>query len=88
MRDGEEIHRGKIKQIKVFKDVVSEVKNGGDCGIILEGDPKIKEGDVIEAIEEVPIKRHFIRLSGSGSGDVKSSEFRDLFNLSENFERN
>ncbi|GME72667.1 unnamed protein product [[Candida] boidinii] len=58
MRDGEEIHRGKIKQIKVFKDVVSEVKNGGDCGIILEGDPKIKEGDVIEAIEEVPIKRH------------------------------
>ncbi|GME98013.1 unnamed protein product [[Candida] boidinii] len=58
MRGGEEIHRGKIKQIKVFKDVVSEVKNGGDCGIILEGDPEIKEGDVIEAIEEVPIKRH------------------------------
>lgn len=58
VRDGEVVYTGKVKQLKIMKNDVTEVQNGGDCGISLEGDPELKEGDVIEAIERIPIQRH------------------------------
>lgn len=36
-RDGEVIHEGKITSLKRFKDDVSEVLEGFECGIGIEG---------------------------------------------------
>ncbi|CAI8509746.1 unnamed protein product [Pichia kudriavzevii] len=58
VRNGEVIYTGKVKQLKVVKNDVNEVKNGADCGVSLEGDPEMKEGDIIEAFEQIPIQRH------------------------------
>jgi translation initiation factor IF-2 len=49
LRDGEEVWKGKISSLKRFKDDVSEVRQGVECGIDLAGYKDIKVGDVIEA---------------------------------------
>jgi translation initiation factor IF-2 len=48
MRDGAEIWKGKISSLKRFKDDVSEVRDGVECGIDLAGHKDIRVGDVIE----------------------------------------
>ncbi|HJU83215.1 MAG TPA: translation initiation factor IF-2 [Holophagaceae bacterium] len=49
VKRGEEIlFTGKLASLKRFKDDVSEVKNGLDCGIAVENFDGIKEGDVLE----------------------------------------
>jgi translation initiation factor IF-2 len=42
------IFTGGLHSLKRFKDDVSEVKNGLDCGIDIEGWNDLKEGDVLE----------------------------------------
>jgi translation initiation factor IF-2 len=49
MREGTEIWRGKIGSLKRFKDDVSEVRQGVECGIDLNGFKDIRVGDVIES---------------------------------------
>ena len=49
LREGEEVWKGKISSLKRFKDDVSEVRSGVECGIDLAGFKDIKVGDVIEA---------------------------------------
>jgi translation initiation factor IF-2 len=49
LRENVVIHEGKIGSLKRFKDDVSEVKSGFECGIALAGYNDIKVGDVIEA---------------------------------------
>jgi translation initiation factor IF-2 len=48
LRDNVVIHEGKIGSLRRFKDDVSEVKTGFECGIGLERYNDIKVGDVIE----------------------------------------
>jgi translation initiation factor IF-2 len=48
LRDNVVIHEGKIGSLRRFKDDVSEVKTGLECGIGLERYNDIKVGDVIE----------------------------------------
>jgi translation initiation factor IF-2 len=48
MRDGAEIWKGKISSLKRFKDDVSEVRDGVECGIDLAGHKDIRVGDIIE----------------------------------------
>ena len=48
VRDGVIIHDGRIGSLRRFKDDVSEVKAGLECGIALERFSDIKVGDVIE----------------------------------------
>ena len=43
--------------MKRFKDDVKEVKEGYECGIMIEKFNDIKEGDVFEASVEREIKR-------------------------------
>ena len=49
------LFEGGLKNLKRFKEDVTEVKNGLDCGISLEGFDELKEGDILEAykVEEV-----------------------------------
>jgi translation initiation factor IF-2 len=48
LRDNVVIHEGKIGSLRRFKDDVSEVKSGVECGISLERYNDIKVGDLIE----------------------------------------
>jgi translation initiation factor IF-2 len=48
LREGEEVWKGKIASLKRFKDDVSEVRQGVECGIDLAGHKDIRVGDVIE----------------------------------------
>lgn len=57
IRDGIVIHEGQIAQLKRFKDDVSEVKEGYECGISIDRFNDIQIGDVIESFEIREIKR-------------------------------
>jgi translation initiation factor IF-2 len=49
VKRGEEVlFEGGLKNLKRFKEDVSEVKNGLDCGISLDGFDELKEGDILE----------------------------------------
>src|SRR5215469_3201594 len=49
IRDGVQVYKGKIGSLKRFKDDVSEVRNGMECGINIANFNDVKKGDVIEA---------------------------------------
>ena len=55
VRDNRVIYEGRISSLRRFKDDVSEVRSGFDCGIGLERFQDLKPGDFIEAFtrEEV-----------------------------------
>jgi translation initiation factor IF-2 len=55
LRDNVVVYEGKIASLRRFKDDVSEVRTGFDCGIGLERFQDVKPGDLIEAFvrEEV-----------------------------------
>ncbi len=57
IRDGVVIHTGKLASLKRFKDDVKEVNFGYECGLNIEKFNNIEIGDVIEAYEEVEVKR-------------------------------
>lgn len=48
-RNGKVVYEGKIASLKRFKDDVKEVRQGFDCGIMIENYNDIKLDDVIEA---------------------------------------
>jgi translation initiation factor IF-2 len=49
LRDNVVIHTGKVGSLRRFKDDVSEVKSGMECGITLASYSDVKQGDIIEA---------------------------------------
>ncbi|MDH5604920.1 MAG: translation initiation factor IF-2, partial [Cyclobacteriaceae bacterium] len=57
IRDGIVIYSGEMSQLKRFKDDVSEVKSGYECGISIRGFNDIKESDVVESYTEREVKR-------------------------------
>ena len=48
IRDGVVVHEGRIGSLRRFKDDVTEVKNGLECGVAFERFADLKVGDVIE----------------------------------------
>ncbi|WP_281165030.1 translation initiation factor IF-2 [Liquorilactobacillus sicerae] len=58
IRDGIVIYEGKLASLKRFKDDVKQVKQGFECGLMVENYNDIKVGDQIEAfiMQEVPAK--------------------------------
>ena len=57
LRDQVVVHEGKLASLKRFKDDVREVSSGYECGLSLEGYQDIKQGDVVEAFERIPVIR-------------------------------
>ncbi|MGA3018586.1 MAG: translation initiation factor IF-2 [Bryobacteraceae bacterium] len=51
LRDNVVVHTGKIGSLRRFKDDVSDVKSGMECGITLENYGDVKQGDIIEAFK-------------------------------------
>jgi translation initiation factor IF-2 len=56
LRDNVVVHEGKIGSLRRFKDDVSEVKSGFECGIGLERYNDIKVGDTIEVFTMERVK--------------------------------
>lgn len=57
IRDGVVIHTGKLASLKRFKDDVKEVSAGYECGLNIDRFNDIEVGDIIEAYEQVEVKR-------------------------------
>ncbi|MBO6607817.1 translation initiation factor IF-2 [Psychroserpens sp.] len=57
IRDGVVIHTGELISLKRFKDDVKEVSKGYDCGMQLKGYNDIQIDDVLEAFQEVEVKK-------------------------------
>jgi translation initiation factor IF-2 len=51
--------------LKRFKDDVREVSAGYECGLAIDGYQDIKQGDVVEPYERIPVVR---RISPVPSG--------------------
>lgn len=56
-RDGEIVGKGRLDALQQDKKVTAEVGKGNECGIVFEGDTKIKEGDILVAYTEEEKKR-------------------------------
>jgi translation initiation factor IF-2 len=57
IRDGVVIHTGTLSSLKRFKDDVKEVAKGYDCGLQVKNYNDIIEGDIVEAFQEVAVKK-------------------------------
>jgi len=57
IRDGVVIFTGELASLKRFKDDVKEVSKGYDCGLQIKNYNDIKEGDIVEAFQEVAVKK-------------------------------
>jgi translation initiation factor IF-2 len=51
VRDSVVIYTGKVGSLRRFKDDASEVTQGYECGVGIEGYNDIREGDIIESFE-------------------------------------
>jgi translation initiation factor IF-2 len=57
IRDGIVTHSGALESLKRYKDDVKEVVKGMECGLSIKNYNDIQVGDIIEAYEEIEIKR-------------------------------
>ncbi|MGO4918403.1 translation initiation factor IF-2 [Maribacter spongiicola] len=57
IRDGVVIYTGTLSSLKRFKDDVREVAKGYDCGLQVKNYNDIIEGDIVEAFQEVAVKK-------------------------------
>ncbi len=57
IRDGIVVYTGELASLKRFKDDVKEVVSGYDCGLSIQGYNDVREGDIVEAYEEVEVKK-------------------------------
>ncbi|TNF72370.1 MAG: translation initiation factor IF-2 [Bacteroidetes bacterium] len=57
IRDGVVIFTGELASLKRFKDDVKEVSKGYDCGMQIKNYNDIRESDILEAFQEVAVKK-------------------------------
>ncbi|AWH83988.1 translation initiation factor IF-2 [Flavobacterium album] len=57
IRDGVVIYTGELAALKRFKDDVKEVSKGYDCGMQIKNYNDIQQLDIIEAYQEVEVKK-------------------------------
>lgn len=57
LRDNVVIFEGSLESLRRFKDDVSEVRHGMECGIAVKSYNDIKPGDQIEVFEKIEVRR-------------------------------
>lgn len=57
IRDGIVVFTGELESLKRFKDDVKEVAKGYECGLNIQNYNDLKEGDFIEAFEQVEVAK-------------------------------
>jgi translation initiation factor IF-2 len=73
-REGAEVWKGKISSLKRFKDDVSEVRQGVECGIDLAGFKDIRVGDMIEAFTTEKLAAEL----GQNTAELKRQQMAEL----------
>jgi translation initiation factor IF-2 len=61
IRDSVVVHSGELSSLKRFKDDAKEVAKGYDCGLQIKNYNDIEVGDIIEAYQEVEVKKKLKR---------------------------
>jgi len=51
VRGGTVIHKGRISSLRVIKEDVKEVREGFECGIVIDSFPEVEPGDILQAFE-------------------------------------
>ena len=57
VRDGIVIFTGELASLKRYRDDAKEVTSNMECGLVIKNYNDIKVGDIVEAFEEVEVKR-------------------------------
>ncbi|HKJ36291.1 MAG TPA: translation initiation factor IF-2 [Solirubrobacterales bacterium] len=57
VRDGTVVWTGRVGSLRRFKDDVSEVENGQECGVTLDGFADVKVGDVLEVFKTTSVEQ-------------------------------
>ncbi|RYE14247.1 MAG: translation initiation factor IF-2, partial [Rickettsiales bacterium] len=57
VRDGVVVYTGELASLKRYKDDVKEVATGYECGLNINNFNNIEVGDIVEAYENVEVKR-------------------------------
>ena len=57
IRDGIVVHSGELDSLKRFKDDVKDVTKGYECGLKIKNYNDIQVNDIVEAFEQVEVKR-------------------------------
>ncbi len=73
-RDGVEVWKGRIGSLKRVKEDVSEVRQGVECGIDLNGFKDIKAGDIIESFTTETLAAEL----GQNSAEAKRKQLAEL----------
>ena len=74
LREGAEVWKGKIASLKRFKDDVSEVRTGMECGIDLGSFKDVHVGDLIEAFTTEKIAAEL----GQNTAELKRQQMAEL----------
>ena len=53
------VHEGKLASLKRVKDDIKEVREGFECGVVIQGYNDVKPGDIIESIKITETSRKF-----------------------------
>ena len=51
------VHTGELESLKRYKDDVKDVTKGYECGLKIKSYNDIEVGDIVEAFEQVEVKR-------------------------------
>jgi len=57
IREGVVIYAGELASLKRFKEDVKEVATNYECGLNIQNFNNIEVGDIVEAYEQVEVKR-------------------------------
>jgi len=57
VREGTVVWTGKLGSLRRFKDNVSEVEQGQECGVVLDGYADVKEGDMLEFFQTKQVEQ-------------------------------
>lgn len=57
IRDGIVIYTGELGSLKRYKDDIKEVPSGMECGLTIKNYANLEPNDIVEAFEEVEVKR-------------------------------
>jgi translation initiation factor IF-2 len=51
VREGRVLHKGSVQSLRIFKEDVKEVRDGFECGIVVEGFGDVQPGDILQSFE-------------------------------------
>jgi translation initiation factor IF-2 len=57
VREGIVIYTGELASLKRYRDDAKEVTTNMECGLVIRNYNDIKIGDIVEAFEEIEVKR-------------------------------